>query len=139
QYPRNRKRLTHQRHPDHRERAHYHCQPGVPQIAMLSFTAGQIASPVGQQFGVKSTRILHRSLTSFSLVSQRFPTNVPGVIVWLMPSGYLPIFIFLALAILFPIAVILLAKLVRPSAPSVTKLEPYECGIKPVSDSRGRY
>ena len=56
-----------------------------------------------------------------------------------MPSGYIPIFIFLALAILFPIATILLAKLVRPSAPSLTKLEAYECGIKAASDSRGRY
>jgi NADH-quinone oxidoreductase subunit A len=56
-----------------------------------------------------------------------------------MPSGYVPIFIFLALAILFPIAAILLAKLIRPSAPSVTKLEAYECGIKAASDSRGRY
>ena len=31
------------------------------------------------------------------------------------------------------------AKLVRPSAPSKTKLEAYECGIAPDSDSRGRY
>jgi len=56
-----------------------------------------------------------------------------------VPSGYLPIFFFLALAIVFPVAVILLAKLVRPSSPSVTKLEAYECGIKAASDSRGRY
>jgi NADH-quinone oxidoreductase subunit A len=56
-----------------------------------------------------------------------------------MPSGYVPIFIFLALAILFPIVTILLAKLIRPSAPSLTKLEAYECGIKAATDSRGRY
>ena len=56
-----------------------------------------------------------------------------------MPSGYIPIFIFLALAILFPVVTIMLAKLIRPSAPSPTKLEAYECGIKPTSDSRGRY
>jgi NADH-quinone oxidoreductase subunit A len=56
-----------------------------------------------------------------------------------MPSGYIPIFIFLALAILFPVVTILLAKLIRPSAPFPTKLEAYECGIKPTSDSRGRY
>ena len=60
-------------------------------------------------------------------------------IVVAMPAGYVPIFIFLALAILLPVATILIAKLIRPSAPSVTKLEPYECGIKPLSDSRGRY
>lgn len=56
-----------------------------------------------------------------------------------MPSGYLPIFFFLALAILFPIGAILVAKLFRPSAPFRTKLEAYECGIKAASDSRGRY
>ena len=56
-----------------------------------------------------------------------------------MPSGYLPIFLFLALAIVFPVATILLAKLVRPSSPFLQKLEAYECGIKAASDSRGRY
>jgi NADH-quinone oxidoreductase subunit A len=56
-----------------------------------------------------------------------------------MPSGYLPIFIFLAVATLFPVVCLLLAKLVRPAAPSQTKLEAYECGVKAASDSRGRY
>jgi NADH-quinone oxidoreductase subunit A len=56
-----------------------------------------------------------------------------------MPSGYIPIFIFLAIAILFPTVTIIAAKLIRPSAPSATKLEAYECGIKAASDSRGRY
>ena len=56
-----------------------------------------------------------------------------------MPSGYVPIFIFLAIAILFPVVTIILAKLIRPSAPFLTKLEAYECGIKAASDSRGRY
>ena len=56
-----------------------------------------------------------------------------------MPSGYIPIFIFMAIALLFPTVTIIAAKLIRPSAPSVTKLEAYECGIKAASDSRGRY
>src|SRR5437899_7977793 len=56
-----------------------------------------------------------------------------------MPSGYLPIFIFVAIAILFPTVTIIVARLIRPSSPSVTKLEAYECGIKAASDSRGRY
>ena len=56
-----------------------------------------------------------------------------------MPSGYIPIFIFLAIAIGFPVATILAAKLIRPSAPFQAKLEAYECGIKAASDSRGRY
>lgn len=56
-----------------------------------------------------------------------------------MPSGYIPILIFLVVAILFPVATILVAKLIRPSAPFLEKLEAYECGIKAASDSRGRY
>jgi NADH-quinone oxidoreductase subunit A len=56
-----------------------------------------------------------------------------------MPQGYLPILIFLAVSILFPVVTIIAAKLIRPSAPFLTKLEAYECGIKAASDSRGRY
>ncbi len=56
-----------------------------------------------------------------------------------MPREYLPIFIFLVIAILFPIATILAARLIRPSHPNATKGEAYECGIPPFSNSRGRY
>lgn len=56
-----------------------------------------------------------------------------------MPAGYLPLFLFLVVAILFPVVTIAVAKVIRPSTPSLTKLEAYECGIKAASDSRGRY
>jgi len=56
-----------------------------------------------------------------------------------MPEGYLPIFIFGAVALLFPVVLLVLMKLVRPAAPATVKLEAYECGIRAVSDSRGRY
>ena len=56
-----------------------------------------------------------------------------------MPEGYIPIFIFGIVALLFPIVVLTAAKLVRPSAPAPTKQEAYECGIRAASDSRGRY
>jgi NADH-quinone oxidoreductase subunit A len=56
-----------------------------------------------------------------------------------MPAGYLPIFIFLVLALSFPVVTLLAAKLIRPSAPFAAKLEAYECGIKAAGDSRGRY
>lgn len=56
-----------------------------------------------------------------------------------MPQNYVPIFIFVAIvAILLPIT-LLAAKLVRPDNPNRTKLMPYECGIDPLSSSRGRY
>ncbi|MCC7498404.1 MAG: NADH-quinone oxidoreductase subunit A [Bryobacterales bacterium] len=56
-----------------------------------------------------------------------------------MPEGYLPIFLFMVVAILFPIVAIVAARLIRPGNPFATKLEAYECGIKAASDSRGRY
>ena len=56
-----------------------------------------------------------------------------------MPSEYIPVVIFLVLATLFPVVTLLAAKLVRPQSPFAAKLRPYECGIEPESDSRGRY
>ena len=56
-----------------------------------------------------------------------------------MPRGYIPILIFLLIAMAFPVVTILAAKLVRPSAPGKTKLEAYECGIPTTGDTRGRY
>jgi NADH-quinone oxidoreductase subunit A len=56
-----------------------------------------------------------------------------------MPENYVPIFIFIVLiGTLIPLT-LLLAKLVRPENPSKTKLMPYECGIDPVDNARGRY
>ncbi len=56
-----------------------------------------------------------------------------------MPEGYVPLFIFALLAIGFVLALLFLAKLLRPSSPFRTKLEAYECGIRAASDARGRY
>jgi NADH-quinone oxidoreductase subunit A len=56
-----------------------------------------------------------------------------------MPEGYVPIFIFLAGAILFPVVLLMAAKFVRPHLPGAIKLEAYECGIRAASDARARY
>ena len=56
-----------------------------------------------------------------------------------MPRDYIPVLIFLLIAIAFPVVTLLAAALVRPSAPSKTKAEAYECGIAPDDDTRGRY
>jgi NADH-quinone oxidoreductase subunit A len=56
-----------------------------------------------------------------------------------MPQNYVPIFIFMAVVgVLLPFT-LLLAKLVRPDNPSKAKLMPYECGIDPIDNARGRY
>src|SRR3989442_275555 len=53
--------------------------------------------------------------------------------------GYIPIFLFIALAFAFPIVTLLVAKLVRPHTGGRGKLMPYECGVDPDSDARQRY
>jgi NADH-quinone oxidoreductase subunit A len=52
---------------------------------------------------------------------------------------YVPVLLFLLVALSFPLVTLLLAKLVRPSRPEEVKATPYECGLEPRSHSRGRY
>ena len=54
-------------------------------------------------------------------------------------TGYIPIFLFMALAVVFPVITLLLARLVRPHTGGKEKLMPYECGVDPDSDARQRY
>jgi len=54
-------------------------------------------------------------------------------------AGYVPIFIFMALAFLFPVVTLFVAKLIRPQSGGQGKLMPYECGVDPDSDARQRY
>jgi NADH-quinone oxidoreductase subunit A len=57
-----------------------------------------------------------------------------------MQSAYIPVLIYAALVIAFPAVTLVLAKFIRPTSTSVgAKLKPYECGIPPESDARGRY
>ncbi len=53
---------------------------------------------------------------------------------------YGPALILAGVAAVFPIVTLWLTKLVRPTPPpNAEKTMPYECGITPESDSRGRY
>src|SRR6201996_6935846 len=56
-----------------------------------------------------------------------------------MPQIYVPIFLFVALVGLMLPVTLLAAKLVRPDNPGKSKLMPYECGIDPLDNARGRY
>jgi len=56
-----------------------------------------------------------------------------------MPQGYIPIFLFLVVSVLFPVATLLAIKIIRPSKPSKVKAEAYECGVPAESTARGRY
>jgi NADH-quinone oxidoreductase subunit A len=87
----------------------------------------------------RPVRTLEHLVPRLQFTPARSCTTARRVILLLMPSGYIPIFIFQVVAMSFPVIAIVAAKLIRPSAPTVTKLEAYECGIKAASDSRGRY
>jgi len=52
---------------------------------------------------------------------------------------YAPILIFLAVATAFPVATLVIARLLRPSVYSKTKVEAYECGVPPSGEARARY
>ena len=52
---------------------------------------------------------------------------------------YAPILIFLAVATAFPVATLIIARLLRPSVYNKVKVEAYECGVPPSGDARARY
>ncbi len=57
-----------------------------------------------------------------------------------MAEKYGPILIFTGIAVAFPIVTLWIGKLIRPTSEKEgAKVEPYECGIKPETGSRGRY
>jgi NADH-quinone oxidoreductase subunit A len=57
-----------------------------------------------------------------------------------MPGQYIPILIFAALAAAFPAVTLIIFKYIRPDMRAVgAKLKPYECGVPPEGDARGRY
>jgi NADH-quinone oxidoreductase subunit A len=52
---------------------------------------------------------------------------------------YAPILIFLAVATVFPVATLVIARLLRPSVYDKIKVEAYECGVPPSGEARARY
>jgi NADH-quinone oxidoreductase subunit A len=57
-----------------------------------------------------------------------------------MQSAYIPVLVYAALVVAFPAVTLVLAKFIRPASTAIgAKLKPYECGIPPESDARGRY
>lgn len=59
---------------------------------------------------------------------------------WAMRREYIPILIFAALAAAFPALTLIIFKFIRPDSKATgAKLKPYECGIPPEGDARGRY
>jgi len=57
-----------------------------------------------------------------------------------MPEAYIPVLIFALLVLSFPVLALLVFQLIRPaSRVGAAKFQPYECGVPPESNARGRY
>ena len=56
-----------------------------------------------------------------------------------MLALYLPILVMVLLAVGFAVVVLLIAWLLSPRRPDPSKDDPYECGMPPVGDARGRF
>ena len=57
----------------------------------------------------------------------------------LMLRAYIPILLFVIVATAFAVITLLVSRLVSAHKPHPVKLEPYECGIEPLTDARDRY
>ncbi len=53
-----------------------------------------------------------------------------------MLENYLPVLIFLGIAVFVGVAPIVLGAIVGPRKPGKAKLSPYECGFEPFEDAR---
>ena len=53
-------------------------------------------------------------------------------------NAYLPVLLFIVAAVAFGVLNLLLSWVVRPSRYDQVKMAPYECGIEPETDARGR-
>lgn len=56
-----------------------------------------------------------------------------------MPSNYVPIFVLVLITVVALVGSLVLGWFLRPSKPGREKLMPFECGITPESDARGRF
>lgn len=50
-------------------------------------------------------------------------------------ASYLPILYFAAIGVIFPLAILVIMALFRPSKPNPSKLSPYECGVAAVTQA----
>lgn len=56
-----------------------------------------------------------------------------------MLGTYIPVLLFILVAISLPVVGLTVGRFLRPHLPSPAKLSPYECGVDPVGDARERF
>ena len=80
------------------------------------------------------------TLFSFACYKHAFPTVQEARLSHTtMLNAYIPIFLFLLIAIGFACFTLVISQLVQSKKYNKVKLEPYECGIEPQTDARDRY
>ena len=52
-------------------------------------------------------------------------------------QAYIPILMFVIVALLFSVGTIIMSHLIVPRRRSPRKMSPYECGVEPVGNARG--
>ena len=80
-------------------------------------------------------------LLAVLLQAQPRPGGVPSPTTAATPPiyGYIPIVIFFLIALLLPVALLGLSRLVQRRVFEHQKLMPYECGVDPIGDARDRF
>src|SRR6476620_10196720 len=78
-----------------------------------------------------STSNLERLLVALHLISSPMPDNYF--------ARYLPLLIHFLLAIGLASAIVLLSWIIGYRKPTRAKMSPYECGMTPIGDARGRF
>ncbi len=56
-----------------------------------------------------------------------------------MLGSYIPILLFILVAISLPVVGLTVGRFLRPHLPHASKLSPYECGVDPEGDARERF
>jgi len=57
-----------------------------------------------------------------------------------MPAAYIPLLLFSLLVLSFPVITLIVLKYIRPgTSGGSAKVQPYDCGIVPETNARGRY
>ena len=71
---------------------------------------------------------------STNLTAARGAAGVGGPV-----SGYWPVMVFFAVAVVFPVLPVVLGRFVRPNLYQRAKARPYECGIDPTTEAHDRF
>ncbi len=54
-------------------------------------------------------------------------------------ARYLPLLLHFGIAFALAVAIVVLSWLIGQHKPGLAKLSPYECGVQPIGDARGRF